>query len=190
MFMVWNLILAAEEVVPTTTEGDGSGGIDLLLPAPEELIAGIIAFAIIFIVVWKYALPTMKQVLDARQAAVAAELESAEKAKLEAESLLADYRAQLAAANDEAAQIVAEARNAGETARADIVARAQGEADQIRARAHDEITAERSRVADDIRRQVASLSLGVAEKVVGSSIDESTQRDLVDRYISELGGVE
>lgn len=190
MYLAWNLVLAAEEVVPISSVDEGSSGIDLLLPAPEELIAGIIAFAIVFIVVWKFAVPTFKQVLEDRQAAVTSQLESAEKAKLEAESLLVDYRSQLAAANGEAANILQEARDAGEVVKADIIARAQSEADQIKARATDEVASERSRIAGDIRRQVAALSLDVAERVVGSSIDVSSQKSLVDQYIDELGGVQ
>lgn len=177
------LILAAEE------SGD-SGGLDLLLPAAEELIAGIIAFSIVFFFVWKWAIPAFNATLAARQAEIDAEVESAEKAKLEAESLLSDYREQLAGARAEADQIVAEARDAGEAVKADIVSRAQAEADQIKARANDEITAERERVSGDIRRQVADLSINVAERVVGDSIDVERQRQLVDRYIDDLGGVQ
>ena len=88
MYKAWNLILAVESA------SEESGGIDLLLPAPEELIAGIIAFALIFIVVWKFALPTIKETLEARQAAIKGELNAAEQAKVEATSLLDDYKAQ------------------------------------------------------------------------------------------------
>jgi F-type H+-transporting ATPase subunit b len=179
------LILAAEEA-----ESGESGGIDLLLPAAEELFAGIIAFGIVFFFIWKWAIPALNKSLEARQAEIAAELESAEKAKLEAESLLTDYRAQMAGANEEAAQIVADARADGEAVKADIVTRAEGEAEQIKARAHDEVEAERARIADDLRRQVADLSIDVAEKVVGNSIDARSQRELVDRYIDDLGGVQ
>ena len=182
---VFALIVAAEEA-----EAGESGGIDLLLPAPEELFAGIIAFAIVFFFIWKWAVPALNKTLEARQAAIAAELESAEKAKIEAESLLTDYRAQVAGANEEASQIVADARDAGEVVKADIISRAEGEAEQIKTRANDEIAAERDRISGDIRRQVADLSLDVAEKVVGSSIDEEAQRQLVDRYIDDLGGVQ
>ena len=177
------LVLAAE-----SAEDGESGGLDLLLPAPEELFAGIIAFAIVFFFVWKWAIPALNKTLEARQAAIAAELESAEKAKLEAESLLADYRAQVAGANEEAAQKVADGRDAGEAVKADIIARAETEAEQIKARANEEIAAERDRIEGEVRRQVADLSLDVAEKVVGSSIDADAQRQLVDRYIDDLGG--
>ena len=70
------------------------------------------------------------------------------------------------------------------------MARADAEAESIKARGHEEVVAERDRVAADLRRQVADLSLDVAERVVASNIDADSQRVLVDRYIDELGGVQ
>ena len=184
---VFAQVLLAQEAEPAAEE---SGGVTLLLPAPEELIAGIIAFAIVFFFIWKWAVPALNKTLEARQAAIAAQLESAEKAKVEAESLLTDYQSQLAGAKGEAAQIVSDARDSGEAVKADIIARAETEADQMKSRADDEIDVERERVASDLRRQVADLSVDVAEKIVGESIDIDAQRELVDRYIDELGGVQ
>jgi F-type H+-transporting ATPase subunit b len=182
-----NVILATEA---TTSSAEESGGIDLLLPAPEELIAGLIAFIIIFAVVWKFALPALNQTLEARQNEIKSRLESAEKSKEEAATLLSDYEAQVAGAKVEAAQIVSDARDAGEAVKADIVARAETEAEAIKERGHEEVVAERDRVAVDLRRQVADLSLDVAERVVVSNLDAETQRALVDQYIDELGGVQ
>jgi F-type H+-transporting ATPase subunit b len=183
-------IVLAQEAEQISEPEEAAEGITLLLPAPEELIAGIIAFSIVFFFIWKWAVPALNKTLEARQAAIAAELESAEKAKVEAESLLTDYRTQVAGAKGEAAQIVSDARDAGEAVKADIITRAEGEADQIKSRADDEIVAERERVSGDLRRQVADLSVDVAEKIVGESIDIEVQRELVDRYIDELGGVQ
>ena len=185
MNLAWFATAAAE-----TTTADEAGGAGILLPAPEELIAGLIAFGIIFAVVWKFALPVLTATLEQRQAAVRSKLEAAEESKQEAATLLEDYRAQVAGAKDEATQIVAEAREAGEAVKADIVARADLEAESIKARGHEEVVAERDRVAADLRRQVADLSLDVAERVVASNIDADSQRELVDRYIDELGGVQ
>jgi F-type H+-transporting ATPase subunit b len=186
MNLAWTVIIA-QEAEPISEES--SSGAALLLPAPEELIAGVIAFAIIFLVVWKFALPALQATLEKRQDAVKSDLEAAEKAKLEAESLLIDYRAQVAGAKDEASEIVSEARDAGEAVKADIIQRAEAEADQIKERASEEIVSERERAASDLRRQVADLSIDVAEKVVGDTLDTDAQRVLVDRYIDELGGV-
>ena len=164
-------------------------GIQLLLPHTDELIAGVIAFVIVFFFVWKWAVPALNKTLEARQQAIRSELQAAEDAKVEAESLLGDYQDQLSGAKAEATQIVDDARTAGEQVKADVVARAETEADQIKERAQGEIAGERERVAGELRRQVADLSIDVAEKVVGGSLDAEGQRELVDRYIDDLGGV-
>ncbi len=181
-------LLQEVELIVLEPEEEVSG-IELLLPHPDELIAGLIAFVIVFFFVWKWAVPSLNKMLEARQAAIRADYEAAEAAKVEAQGLLDDYQDQLSGAKDEAAGIVDEARVAGDQVKADIVARAETEAEQIKERAQGEIAGERERVSGELRRQVADLSIGVAEKVVGDSLDDDRQRQLVDRYIDDLGGV-
>lgn len=183
MLLAWNLsILAAEEV-------EESEGIDLLLPEFSEVVAGVLAFSIIGFFVWKWVFPQIIKTLEARQQAIKDELESAEGAKLEAEKLREDYVAQISGAKDEANRIVEEARQTAESVRVDLVAKAEQEASAIKQRAHDDVAGERDRVAEAIQREVASLSLDIAEKVIGDSLDREAQQVLVDRYIEELGGV-
>ncbi len=177
------------EILAQESEAESGGGIDLLLPAAEELIAGVIAFAIIFFVVWKWALPVFNRTLEARAQAIRDQFEQAEVAKQEAESLRSDYQEQLAGAGAEASRIVYEARESGDKVKSDLLARAEAEAAQLRARARDEIESERARVAGELQRQVAALSLEVAAKVVGETLDRDQQHELIDRYIEELGGV-
>lgn len=181
------LLQEAEQISDEAVEEPS--GIELLLPHPDELIAGLLAFVIVFFFVWKWAIPSLNKTLEARQGAIRSDYEAAEAAKVEAQSLLTDYQDQLAGAKVEAAGIVDDARTAGDQVKADIVARAEVEADQIKERAQGEIVGERERVAGELRRQVADLSIGVAEKVVGDSLDDERQRELVDRYIDDLGGV-
>jgi len=181
-------LLQEVELIVLEPEEEVSG-IELLLPHQDELIAGPIAFVIVFFFVWKCAVPSLNKMLEARQAAIRADYEAAEAAKVEAQGLLDDYQDQLSGAKDEAAGIVDEARVAGDQVKADIVARAETEAEQIKERAQGEIAGERERVSGELRRQVADLSIGVAEKVVGDSLDDDRQRELVDRYIDDLGGV-
>lgn len=164
-------------------------GIDLLLPETSELIAGILAFAIIFFFIWKWALPALNRTLEARQQAIAGQLQEAERAKAEAESLLTDYKAQVAGAREEANSIIEEARSTAETMRSDIVARAETEATSIVERARADVAAEKDRAAAALRQDVADLSLDMAEKVVAGSLDRDAQRALVDRYLQELGEI-
>ncbi len=170
------LILAAEE----------SSGIDLLLPETSELVAGIIAFAIIFFFVWRWVGPTLSSTLARRQEAERSRLEAAEEQRAEAEELATQYRERLAGAKDEAARIVDEARRAAEAVRMETVSRAQQEADDIISRARAEAEMEAQRALEAARSQVANLSIDLATKVVENSLDRETQLGLVNSYLAEL----
>jgi F-type H+-transporting ATPase subunit b len=177
-----NLAILAAEEEPS--------GLDLVLPETKELIAGIVAFLIVFAFVRFFAWPRLiRPALEARQQAITGQLRQAENAKQEAESLLSDYQAQVAGAREEATGIIEEARSTAESMRSDIVARAEAEAVAILERARAETQAEKERASSALRLEVADLSLDMAEKVVGRSIDRDAQRALVERYLEDLGGM-
>jgi F-type H+-transporting ATPase subunit b len=178
--------LTALAVLATEEGGETSGGLSLVLPHPEELVAGILAFAIVFFFVWRKALPMINRTLEARQQAITGQLTEAEEAKREAESLLADYRAQLAEAKTEGNRIIEEARVAGEQLKSDIVARAEEEAASTLAKARDEAQNEKARALAEARREVGKISVGLAEKIVGESLDAKVQQGLIDRYLEDL----
>ena len=173
-----SVLLAAEE--------DGGGGIDLLLPATSELIAGIIAFAVVFFFVWKWAWPAINRSLENRQQAIGGQLKEAEATKLEAKSLLDDYRAQMADAKAEAGRIVEEARAQAESVRSDLVAKAEAEASQIVGKAREDAANEKARAMQEARQEVADLSIDLAERVVGENLDRAAQQGLIERYLADL----
>lgn len=180
MMVATPLILAADE------GGGESGGIDLLLPETSELIAGIIAFAIIFYFIWRWVGPTLNATLARRQDTERSRLEAAEQSRRDAEQLASRYREQISNAKGEAARIVEEARQAAESVRAETVARAQQEAEDILSRAREEAAAETQRALEAARSQVANLSIDLAEKVVEQSLDREVQLGLVDSYLAEM----
>jgi F-type H+-transporting ATPase subunit b len=179
MILAQTLLIAAEE-------SEESGGLDILLPPLNELIAGIIAFAIVFFFIWRFAGPGINRMLEQRQAAISGQIEDAEKAKTEAESLLADYRGQLNEAKADANKIIEQAREQAEQMRVDIVAKAESEADQIRAKAREEAAGEKARALAEAKTQVGDISVDLASKIVGESLDENAHRALIDRYLADL----
>ena len=96
---------------------------------------------------WKFGVPAVKNMEKAREDRIRNDLEGAEKAKTDAEAEKAQYLAQIAGAKDEAGRLIEEARQAAESVRADLIARAEQEANDIRARA-----AGRHRQPDATRR--------------------------------------
>jgi F-type H+-transporting ATPase subunit b len=172
--------------VATEEGGDTGGGLSLIFPPASELIAGVIAFLIVFWFVGRRAMPMINRTLEARQQAITGQLTEAEEAKREAESLLADYKGQLAEAKSEGSRIVEEARTAADQLKADIVARAEEEAAQILGKARDEAQNEKSRALVEARREVGEISVGLAERIIGESLDAKMQKDLIDRYLDDL----
>src|SRR5690348_7945256 len=130
-----------------------------LYPKAQELIVGAIAFGVLFVFMAKWVLPRANQVLEARRQKIQGDLEKAEEAKAAADKLLADYREQLAGAREEANRIIEEGRRTAQSLRADLEKKAEQEAQQIIARAQEEIRAERDRVFQELKVQVGELSL-------------------------------
>jgi F-type H+-transporting ATPase subunit b len=164
-------------------------GIDLILPEPAELIWGAICFIIVAVVLAKVAFPKLREVVEAREKKIQGDLESAENAKNEAQKQLDDYKKQLAEARGEANRIIEDARQSAEQVRKDLIAKAEKDAEAVVARAQEQIQAERQRTIQELQSQIADLSIELAEKVVGRSLDGGSQRELVDAYIKEVAGM-
>jgi F-type H+-transporting ATPase subunit b len=161
-----------------------------LYPHWEELLVGALAFAILFFFMWKWVLPRVNSLLEERRHKIQGDLERAEQTRGEADQLLADYRAQLANAREEANRIIEEARKSADQLRKDLQGKAEQEAQATVARAQEEIRAERDRVLQELSTQVGQIALELAGRVVGRSLDESTHRQLVDEYIELVGSTE
>jgi F-type H+-transporting ATPase subunit b len=175
---------------PTTyilaaSEGEESA-VELLLPAWPELIAGIIAFSLVYFFVWRWVWPSLNKMMETRQAAIAGQMTEAEKAKTEAESLRSDYQSQLADARAEGSRMIEEARQSAEQMKVDIVAKAEADAEQIRARAREEAAGEKERALTEARSQVGEISVDLAGKIVGESLDQKAHQALIDRYLADL----
>ena len=153
----------------------------------DELILGIVAFLVVFWGLAKLALPGIRAALDERTATIEGGIERAAAREAEANALYEQYQAQLAEARTEAAQIRAQAQ-ADKVA---MVEEARTEAAEaaaaVTARAEAAISAERASTVASLRREVGTLAVSLAGKVVGESLeDDARARATVDRFIADL----
>lgn len=168
---------------------ESGGGTQILLPAPAELIWGLVGFALLMAVMVKKVFPTLNETLENRQEAIQGRLEEAEAARQEAERLRREYEQRLAQAREQANKIIEDTRTQAEGLRQDLIKRAEEEARQIVERARADQRAERSRLIQDLRGQVADLSLTIASKIVQKELDDKRHGELVDAYINELSSL-
>src|SRR5919106_3330953 len=181
-------ILAQEE--ETQTETGQAEEHNPIIPEADELIFGGLAFLLVFLVLARFAFPRINQGLKQRTDRIKEDLEKAEAARNEAQSILERYESQLQEARGEANRIIEESRRTAETMRRDLLAKAEDEANQVVARAQEEIRAERDRAFGELRRQVGELSVELAARVVGTELNKTRQMKLVDGYIDELTEME
>ena len=176
-------------VVEGGENAEEPSGLDLILPAVEELIWGALAFLLVFFILRKFAFPKLQEGVQAREQQIQADLEAAERARTEAENEKRQYQQQIAESRSEANRIVEEARQQAEQVRKDIIAKAEREAEQITTRAQESIAAERTSTIQELQSTIATMSIQLAEKVVGRSIDASAQKEMVDAYIRDVAGM-
>jgi F-type H+-transporting ATPase subunit b len=158
-----------------------------LIPPLGEIIIGLIAFALVVVVMMRFVAPRFEQVFRARREAIEGGIERAEAMQAEAKAALEQYRAQLAEARTEAAQIRDAARAEGQQILEELRAQAQEESSRILARGEEQLAANRQSVVNELRGQIGALAVELAGKVVGESLaDDARRRGTVDRFLDQL----
>jgi F-type H+-transporting ATPase subunit b len=161
-----------------------------LIPPLGEIIVGTITFAILFFVLVKFVVPRFEQVFQARREAIEGGMERAEAMQAEAKAALEQYRAQLAEARGEAAQIRDKARAEGQQILEELRTQAQQESERILARGEEQLAGQRQQVVNELRGQIGALAVELAGKVVGESLaDDARRSGTVDRFLAELDGM-
>jgi F-type H+-transporting ATPase subunit b len=161
-----------------------------LIPPVGEIIIGAIAFAVLAFVMIKLVAPQFEKAFVARRDAIEGGIERAEAMQAEAKAALDQYRAQLAEARTEAAQIRDAARAEGQQILEELRAQAQQESARIVARGEEQLTAQRQQVVNQLRGEIGTLAVDLAGRVVGESLaDDARRSGTVDRFLDELDGM-
>ena len=134
----------------------------------------------------KVAFPKIQEALDKRAKAISESIDAAERQRKESEELLAEYRARLAEAREQADDIMARARKAAETAEAEAAAAGKEKREELVAAAKRDIEAETRRSLDQIRSEVADLTVLATERVTRKSLTADDQKRLVEEALSEV----
>jgi len=150
------------------------------------LIGQTIAMIVFVWFCMKYIWPPLTEAIELRQKEIAEGLAAAEKAQGSLIEAKAEAEKIIASARDQARSIVDQANTRAnaivDEARTDGAAQRQREIDE----GHAQIELEKNRVRDELRKQVASIAVAGAERVLGREIDASAHRDLLDQLAREI----
>ncbi|WP_386688711.1 MULTISPECIES: F0F1 ATP synthase subunit B [unclassified Lonepinella] len=150
------------------------------------LIGQLIAFAIFVAFCMKYVWPPLIKAIEDRQANIANALASAEAAKKEQADTKVLAEEEISKAKLQAQEII----DLANKRRNEVLEEVKAEAETLKAKiieqGYAEVESERKRVQEELRVKVASLAIAGAEKIVGRTIDEAANSDIIDKLVAEL----
>jgi F-type H+-transporting ATPase subunit b len=167
------------------TAASGSGNF-LVSPSVGLMIWTLIAFFVTYLLLRKLAFPRIQEALQRRQKAIDDSIDAAERTRREAEELLGEYRERLKEARKQADEIMDRARKAGEAHERDTVEEGRRRREELLEATRRDIETETQRAIQELRKEVANLTVLATEKVTRKALDDADQRRLVEEALSEL----
>jgi F-type H+-transporting ATPase subunit b len=165
---------------------DNGGGSFLVSPSLGLMIWTLLAFGITLYLLNKLAFPRIAEALDRRRMAIEESIQAAQRAKQEADELLEEYRARLREAREQAEDIMARARKAADNLADETKEQASKQREELLAAARRDIEHETRRALDELRKEVADLTVMATEKITRKSLTEDDHRRLIEEALSEV----
>lgn len=178
-------LLPASEEVPFDDQGYHTEHW-LFAPAAETIIAST-ASIIVFGMIYKFAGPTIKKAFSDRTSGIQKELDDSTAAKAAAETEAVRIREAKGDIDAERSRLYAEADAQAEALLADGRERLDAEMAELEARADADIGAAADRSADELRSEIARYSSDAVERIAQDTLDDATQQDLIESFISRVG---
>ena len=161
-------------------------GTQLITPQVGMIFWTLVTFVILAFLLGRYAWKPLLALLDERERTVKESLESARKARAEADEMLQKNQEFLASARRETAALLEQGRKESESLRAELLAQARKESQDLIEQGKKQIQYEQKQAVEELRRQVAGLAIGAAERLIKGELDDAAHRRLVDDYVKSL----
>jgi F-type H+-transporting ATPase subunit b len=163
-----------------------SGGSFLITPNVGLMVWTLLLFGLSMLILWKYAFPRIGEALDRRQRQIELSIEEADKIRGRADELLEEYRQRLAEARQQADEIIDRARKAGEAHERESEEEARARRERLLDQTRRDIELETQRAIQEIRREVADLTVLATERVTRKTLTPEDQRRLVEETLKEI----
>ena len=169
-----------------TTEAAGEHKFNPLEPSYGLMFWSGITFALLFILLMKYAWKPILKKVDEREKKIQGDHDRAAQARTDAEAVLARHEAKLAEAAQSARDTIEAARVRAEQAAAGIAAAAKAEAEATLAKARAQIESDKQRAVADIKTAVVELSMAVTREVVKRTAGQEDHAKIADDLIRRV----
>ena len=152
-----------------------------------EILVTMCNTLITFLIIKKFLFKPVKKMLAAREEEVKAIYSNAEKAQSEAEQMRSEYTERLSKAKAEAAEIVGSATRRATVRSEEILRESSQQAAAMMKKAENTIEQERKKAMNELKDEVASLSVMIDSMVVELDVKEAVQERLIEEFIDKVG---
>ncbi|MDQ8146134.1 MAG: F0F1 ATP synthase subunit B [Gemmatimonadota bacterium] len=184
------LVLLAAAATPAlaSSEAEAAAKPGLLDPHLGLMTWTIIVFVLLMIGLKTFAFGPILEAVSGREQAIRDAIAAAERDRAEAAKLIAEQKAAIEAARGEAQRYIAEGRATAEQMRNELLEQARKQQAEMIDNAHKSIEAEKAKAIAELRREAVDLALAGAGKLIGQKLDAAADRQLVEQYLTSLGG--
>ena len=158
----------------------------LLNPDTGLLIWTIVTFLALVFILKKLAWGPMLHAIEEREARMKRDLEGAQQARADAQRIKDDLEGQMNGLQAKSREMLAQTQKEAEVLRAQLKAAAEADSAKIREKTMQELSDEKERLVRDLRKEVASLSILAAERLMRKSVDEGVQKTVLEGFFKDL----
>ncbi len=144
-----------------------------------------IAFALLVILMYKVALPPLLAMLKEREKMIAGLINSAEENRKKSDTMLAEYKAKISAASQDALKLIEQAKVDGNKLKEEIVTAAKREAQFVVEKAQGDMAIEKNKIIGEVKEYAAALVVAAVGKIIPQKIDPVTDRQLAEEALRQ-----
>ena len=152
-----------------------------------QLLTHALGFLIFVWIMKRFAWGPLLGLMEERRNKIAGEFEQIEKDKAEVAAVTADYEAKMKEIDAERRAKLVEAVDEGKKMAAEIKASAQDEVKGLHEKAKADLQRDVAKAKVQLRDEMIAMTMTAAEKVVHEKMDDQKHRELIGRFIDNLG---
>lgn len=161
-----------------------------MLHIDANLFWTVFNLLVLFILLRIFLFKPVLGMIEKRKGVIEDALSDADRSRADAEKLKGQYEASLKDAKQESFQIVSEAKDRAQAQYNQIIEKANADASQIVKQANAAAEADREKLLKDAQGELAAVALAAASKLLGTTVDAKTNRDMLDAFLAEAGDAE
>lgn len=178
----------AEVVQGVAQATEATGGIGTLGINLKIFLAQLLNFAIVLVVLWKWAYKPIVKLLEERQEKIERGVKQAEDVEKRVQNLERERHEVMSAAKSEAAKILEDVRRTADDRKKELLAKAKEEVKEVVAQGKLQLEAQKAQMIVEAREEIALIAVEAARKILADGVDEKKATKLAENVIDKMDG--